>query len=71
MIKLTEAEQFIYDWQYGRLSKFKETLATLMHTADANNTVKLGKGYPDEMNAILRFRNETLYWDDINKRGNS
>ena len=47
-MKLNKGEQFIYDWQYGKLGKgsFMNNLAETIASADDNGLDKLGSSFP-------------------------
>ena len=65
--RLTKGEQFIHDWQYGRLgdTSFKGYLAKAMSVADNSNLAKLRLAFPDEARAMNLFHSQWGWWSDV------
>ena len=70
MSTLTEYEQFVYDWQYGRLgdTSFKGYLAKAIAKSDLQNRDRLRKSFPGEVEAIHSFQTVKGYWGSIISR---
>ena len=70
MHKLTRAERFVYDWQYGKLGdSFMGKLANLIAHADTNNQDKISLGFPDEVAGIQSFQTDAGWWGRVNDKG--
>lgn len=65
---LNKGERFVVEWQYGMLGGFMNELAELMCRAKPPNLELLGLGFPDEANAIMRYKNEVGFWEEIKKK---
>jgi len=65
MIELSKGEQFVYDWQYGRLGGFKSLLAKAIAKADTGNRAKIREGFPEEVESMTNFGSKEGYWDSI------
>lgn len=62
---LTVGEAFIYKWQYQMLGGFKTALAKAITKADMDNTIRLHKGFPDEVEAYSNFKGDSSWWKRI------
>jgi hypothetical protein len=69
--EMTEAETRLCDWQYDRSGSFFTALYELMGMADGDNLARLARGFPDDVAAFLRFRNENEYWQTLEKEYNA
>ena len=67
MNRLTKGEQFIYDWQHGRLgdTSFKGYLAKAMARADSSNLTALWRGFPSEAEAMDNFHHKKGWWEMV------
>lgn len=66
MTKLTNSEQFVFEWQYGQLGdSFRGQLAYLIAKGDLNNQAKLAKGFPDEVAGIQSFQTDAGWWQRV------
>jgi len=67
--ELSVGEQFLIDWQYniGSLGSFKYNLTKTIVCADDENLERLSKGFPEEVEAIKRFRTESGYWSSVQR----
>jgi len=66
--EITPGERFIYEWQYGQLSHFKEALVELLMRADADNLEKMKKAFPDETEAFINYRNIPDWWPSVTEK---
>lgn len=66
--EFTIGEKFIINWQYRQLGSFKFTLAEAMARADKKNLSAFAKGFPEEAEAMTKFKLETNWWDNVNRR---
>ena len=70
MTRLTKAEQFVYDWQFGRLGdSFMDKLANLIAHADLGNQEKISLGFPDEVAGIQSFQTDAGWWARVHDKG--
>lgn len=65
MSKLTESEQFAYDWQYGRLGTFSKALANAIAHSDTVNRERLRKGFPEQVRGIDSFQKVNGWWEAV------
>ena len=57
--QITEAEQFVYDWQYRKLGdSFLGKLADLIAKSDNMHRTELLKAYPEYVQAITNFQSK-------------
>jgi hypothetical protein len=66
--KLTKGERFIVDWQYKLAGDFKTALSHAIMTADSINIEKLRMGFPEEVEAYLKFSREDGWWQKVLKK---
>ena len=71
-MRLTKGEQFVYDWQYGKLgsTSFKGYLSKAMAVADNSNLDKLRLAFPDEARAMNLFHSQWGWWAGVEDAGN-
>jgi len=60
--KLTEGEQFVIYWQFGKLGHFRRALAEAFVRADEENTAKLALGFPEIAEAMSNFAHVSGWW---------
>ena len=65
---LTDGEVELVKWQYRLHGGFNTTLWSAIAQADEGNLARLRRGFPDEVNAYLRFSREGGYWEDVQSR---
>ena len=65
---LTEEEQFIIKWKYNLLGDFKTALIHAITHADSDNIEKLALGFPKEVSAYKRYREESGWWEAVTKK---
>ena len=68
--KLSRAEYDFCMNQKDLSGSFMKSLFTTIFSADTQNLFKLSQGYPDLIEVVLRYRNESGYWGDLKKRWN-
>lgn len=69
MLSLNKSEQFVYDWQYGKLGEsFRGQLAYLISRADTGNQEKISLGFPEEVAGIQMFQTEAGWWQRVQKK---
>lgn len=64
---LNEGEKKLVEFQLGMSGSFYENFFKAAFKADGINFQKLRKGFPEEMNALRKYRMESGYWDKIKK----
>ena len=65
---LTVGERFIVEYEYDLSGSFKHNLAEAIFRADTENLNKLRKGFPDEVIAVLNYRDTPGWWEDVKER---
>ncbi len=64
----TPGELFILRWQYRTASDFERLLAEAMAKADTKNLNAFAVGFPDEAEAMWKYKTEAGWWDEVSKR---
>lgn len=64
----TEAEMELYYWQYDRTGSFLKYLFNAISVADTVNRARLKMSYPNEVEAVWRYKNEPGYWENLEQR---
>ena len=68
-VNITHAERGLLGWQgLAALGGFERALWTALGIADSDNLRLLSKGFPLEVDALYRYRNEVGYWDNLRER---
>jgi|LakMenEpi03Aug12_release.lakeMendotaPanAssembly.Ray.scaffolds.fasta_scaffold929023_2 hypothetical protein len=67
---LSKAEYDFCMHQKGLSGTFMDLLIKTMFRADSENLMKLSKGYPELVNVVFRYQNESGYWQDLTQRWN-
>lgn len=62
---ITPDEEELIQWQYKELGGFKAALWLAIARADTGNLARLAVGFPQEVAAYARFRDEPGYWEDV------
>jgi len=62
---LNMGERHLVDWQYGGLGGFFTALWDAIRRADGGNLDRLGKGFPEDVEAYRRYSGEAGYWERI------
>ena len=63
--QLTRGERFILEWQYRMHGGFFTALTDAICKADDGNLIKLGMGFPDEVDAYRKFSGEDGWWQEV------
>lgn len=66
-MSLSNGEINLIHWQRRVSGSFTTKLFEAMCSADETNLRKLGEGFPEEAKAYKRYRDESGYWDAIQK----
>lgn len=64
---MTNGERHLCDFQFGNIGSFYGALMKAFFRADNVNFYKLSQGFPEEAEAVRRYRNEENYWDELRK----
>jgi len=64
---MTEGERHLCEYEAEMSGSFFTCLFKAMFKADLNNLDRLAKGFPEEVDALHRYRNEDGYWDKLQK----
>ena len=64
----SKGELFVVEWQYRMLGGFFTGLAEIISRADAVNTEKLRKGFPDEVDAVKNYLNTPGWWEQLQEK---
>jgi|GEM_PF-1960228 len=65
LLGLDRDESLIFMWQTGIFGNFYDSLFKLLVAADVGNLEALRLGFPEEVNALVRFRTENGWWQHI------
>ncbi len=68
---VTEVEEKLFYCMMGQGGSFSTRLFSTIFAADSINIVKLSLGFPEEVTVALRYRDESGYWEDLQKRMNN
>ncbi len=67
----TKAERELYYWYTASVDSspsFSSLLFTVIGKADTSNRFLLAKGFPEEVEIMNRFQNESGYYKDLETR---
>ena len=64
---MNEGERKLVEFQYGMSGSFYTKFFEAAFNADGYNLARLGVGFPEEIEAVKRFRGEPNYWQDLEK----
>lgn len=59
---MNAGEERLVKWQFGYASGFTKLLFIAMAKADDVNLGKFRRAFPEEVEALVRFRTEDGYW---------
>ncbi len=62
---MNDGERKLVEFQLGMSGSFYTYLFKAMFKADSVNTIRLAKGFPEEVEAVRRYQNEDGYWDKV------
>lgn len=68
MLGLNKEEASVYEWQYHLTGDFGMALFGVIMLADFQHLAKLEQGFPDEVHGFLKYRNNTGWWKDVQKK---
>lgn len=64
--KLNAGEIELIQWQYkGDMGHFRNAVWKAIQNADNGNLERLRLGFPDQVDAYLRYIGEDGYWQDV------
>lgn len=63
--KCNEGERRLFEYNYSQIGNFFNSLFQVMFKADNYNLNKLSLGYPEEVNAVKKYKTIDGYWDAI------
>ena len=67
--RISHAEYGLLGWQgLVPLGSFEQALWTALGVADSSNLRTLSKGFPEEVEALNRYRHERGYFDNLRER---
>lgn len=66
--ELNLGEALLAEYLFNMCGSFYNGLFQTAMAADNTNFEKLAKGYPEEMEALERYKNEDGYWEDLQRR---
>ncbi len=58
-------ERKLCEFKHGMSGSFYRSLFETIFLADNVNSYALQKGFKQEVDAVLKYRNETGYWDKL------
>lgn len=62
---LNDGERKLVEFQLGMSGSFYKSFFDAAFKADETNLVRLSVGFPEEIQALRRYRGESGYWDKI------
>lgn len=62
---LNSGERHLIEWQYNCGGFFFTMLWNAISRADDGNLARLSLGFPEDVEAYLRFRDEEGYWGNL------
>lgn len=62
---MNQGEKHLCDFLYERSGSFYTALMKAFFKADSLNFYKLKRGFPEEADAVWKYRNEEEYWDEL------
>ena len=66
---LTEAETFVFKWQYKRaMGSFRTALTEAIICADFGNLARLYKAFPDEVVGYVAFGHSADWWPRVQEK---
>ncbi len=67
----TPEERAIIQWQYGFYGSFYKALFEAICLADDSNIEKIAKGFPVEVSAYKRYKQESGWRENVEKKMNA
>ena len=68
---LTEEEDIILKWRFGRFGSFYMALMDAILKADPTNRAQLAKAFPVHVNAVERYGNEPGWFSGVLRRAST
>ena len=65
---LSAPELFVWKWQMEEHGHFYTDLAQLINRADKCNRDLLRKAYPDAVEGITQYKEESRWWENVQRR---
>lgn len=62
---MTEGEKHLCEFEYEMSGSFYTHLFNAIMKADGYNMTRLSLAFPEEVQAVNRFRNEDGYWEKL------
>ena len=68
MQNVTNAEREFMFYKIGTAGSFHTALIETIFRADTRNRARLALGFPEDVEVVTRFQNESGYWEDLRAR---
>ena len=65
---ISNAEREFMFYKMGTCGSFHKALIETIFKADYLNQRKLALGFPDDVEVVQRFQNESGYWENLRQR---
>ena len=65
---LTHGEAELVRWAYREQNEFQSALWDAIARAEEDDRMALSMGYPEEVEAFVRYYQENGYWQEIQKK---
>jgi hypothetical protein len=62
---MNQGERHLVDWQHGMSGSFFTKLFECMASADPWNLDRMRLAFPEEADAMYRYKNEEGYWEAL------
>jgi hypothetical protein len=62
---MNQGEKHLVDWQHKMSGSFFTKLFDCMASADSENLDRMRLAFPEEADALYRFKNEDGYWEAL------
>lgn len=66
--EFSRGELFILRWQFNTAGSFDKALAEAMSKADTKNLNAFAQGFPEEAEAMWKYKTERDWWDSVKNR---
>jgi len=67
---INKGEKLFVEFQLGMNGSFYTSFFRAAMVADTINSHKLYEGFPEEIEAVRKFKNEDGYWEELQERYN-
>lgn len=68
IMPFSKGELFIVRWQYQQAGGFERALAEAMSKADTKNLNAFALGFPEETEAMWKYKTEPGWWQKVSTR---